>query len=90
MENSDLARGANELGPAKGGTCHERERKRPGERHSPLEAAESGYVRTWKASDLMRGTHERGIAERGHAKCFGVEILEIIEASGEAFHCGCR
>ena len=47
-------------------------------------------MRTSKPSDLTRGTHELGIAEQGHAKCFGVGILEIIEASGEAFHCGCR
>ena len=34
--------------------------------------------------------YELRIAEQGHAKCFGIRILEIIEANKEAFHCGCR
>jgi len=37
----------------------------PSERHSPLETAEEGYIRTWGKSNLARGTDEWGSAEEG-------------------------
>ena len=44
-------------------------------------------MRTWEERNQVRGTLET--AEGGHAKCFGVEVLEIIEAS-EGIVCGTK
>jgi len=37
----------------------------PSERHSPLETAEEGYIRTRGKGNLARGTDKRGSAEGG-------------------------
>jgi len=67
---------------AEGRTCQdiESDRVRGTHRTHLLETAE-GEVRTWEESGRARGTHPLETAEGVHAKCFGVEILEIIALS---------
>jgi len=73
-KESDQEWGTHFLEIAKGGTCHNMERKRLSDGHSlaPPRPQRKGLVRTWKESNRVMGTHFLEAAEGG--TCQDTEI----------------